>query len=119
MERPNFKRGQVWYAVPSTQAKGHLQAGPRPVIIVSNNAANKHSGVLLVVPCTSKLKKNLPTHVSFHIRGTYNCAICEQVGPVLIEDLKSPMTTLDEDTMEEIDHAIQVALGLLPPVYIN
>lgn len=119
MGRPNFRRGQIWFCVPSSESKGHIQAGARPVIIVSNNAANKHSGVLLAIPCTSKVKKSLPTHVSFLIRDVYNCALAEQTGPVLVDDLKSLITTLDEDTMEEIDHAIQVALGLIPPIYMN
>lgn len=118
-KRRNFKRGQVWFHVPSVIPKGHMQAGSRPVIIVSNNAANKHSGVLLAVPCTTKTKKHLPTHVFFDINGVNNCAITEQVGPVLIEDLKVCYGTVDDDTMELVDEALKTAIGLKPLVYLN
>lgn len=118
-ERKNFRRGQIWYYVPSVKTHGHLQAGKRPVIIVSNNAANKHSGVLLAIPCTTKVKKDLPTHVNFEVNNVLNCAMAEQAGPVLIDDLKVCFGTLDEDTMEQIDEAIKVAFGLKPVVYMN
>lgn len=41
-----------------------LMAGPHPVIIVSNEAANKYSPVITVVPISSQLwKMRLPTHI--------------------------------------------------------
>ena len=58
------QRGEVWYYKPSYKGsdKGHIQSGARPVVIVSNNLCNDNSSVLLAVPCTTKPKKNLPTH---------------------------------------------------------
>ncbi|MDF3002117.1 MAG: Growth inhibitor [Bacillota bacterium] len=61
---------------------GHVQHGRRPVLIVSNNTANKHSPVVTVVPLTGQLKKtHLPTHVFLRGCGLSRSSIacCEQV----------------------------------------
>lgn len=47
-------------------AKGSLQTGLRPVIVVSNDAGNYFSSVVTVVPLTSKKKKNYP-HTQLYI----------------------------------------------------
>ena len=44
----------------------HLEVskiGIRPVVIVQNDVANKYSPTVIVVPITSKNKKNIPTHI--------------------------------------------------------
>lgn len=57
------KNGDIYMAELPDDEGGSLQSGTRPVIIVSNNLANKHSPVVTVIPLTSQLsKKKLPTH---------------------------------------------------------
>ena len=54
---------EIWFANLPAVA-GSIQSGMRPVVIVSNNAANKFSPVITAVPLTSNLRKTaLPTHV--------------------------------------------------------
>lgn len=60
----------------------HIQHGYRPVVIVSNNLANKFSPVITVVPLTSKCHKHpLITHVMLNCEclRTTSVALCEQV----------------------------------------
>lgn len=112
--RQEFQRGQVWFYEPSNEVKSdsHVQQGPRPVIIVSNSAANRFSGALLAVPCTSKPKKNLPTHVLFVMDGKFNVALTEQAGPVDINNLVNLKYTVEPYLMEQIDEALKIAFGL-------
>ncbi len=66
----------------------------RPVVIVSNDSANRHSTVFHAVPLTSKIHKKtyLPTHIfisSFKAVGlrTNSIAQCEQLCDVKDTDL--------------------------------
>ena len=54
---------------------GSIQAGLRPVLIVSNDKANQFSPVITIVPITSKIigKKKIPTHVLLT-----NCGLPQQ-----------------------------------------
>lgn len=58
------RRGDIYIARLDKDAEGSLQSGNRPVLVVSNDMANKHSPVITVVPITSQMgKRKLPTHV--------------------------------------------------------
>lgn len=75
------KNMELWVAELPT-IPGHVEHGIRPVLIVSNNAANAHSPVITVVPLTSKTRKvTLPTHVLLCGYGLHcnSIAACEQV----------------------------------------
>lgn len=63
----------------------HVQGGRRPVIIVSNNKANKYSPVVTIAPLTSQVRKRfLPTHVTLFAEGlsTVSIALCEQLTTI-------------------------------------
>lgn len=56
-------RGDIWFADLIGCPGTCVQRGIRPVLVVSNDAGNTHSGILNVLPLTSHLKKpNLPCH---------------------------------------------------------
>lgn len=63
----------------------HIQGGCRPVVVISNNIANKYSPIVSIVPLTSKLKKRpLPTHVTLFAEGLAcaSTALCEQMTTI-------------------------------------
>ena len=72
---------EIWIAdLPAVG--GSIQSGTRPVVIVSNDAANRFSPVITAVPLTSNLHKTaLPTHVLLRERGltSPSLALCEQI----------------------------------------
>lgn len=106
------RRGDIWFYKSPNPPSGHVQGGNRPVIIVSNDKANKYSPVLLAVPCTKQKKKLIPTHVKFQIKDVDNTALVEQVGPVDVGDLVFFGGTVDDKTLRQIDNALKIALGL-------
>lgn len=74
-----IRRGDVFFAI-LPNAVGAEQAKERPVLIVSNNAANEAGPIVTVIPMTSQVKKRLPTHVDVKNQdGTINTALCEQI----------------------------------------
>lgn len=57
------QRGDIWFADLIGCPGTCVQRGIRPVLVVSNDAGNTHSGILNVLPMTSHLKKPyLPCH---------------------------------------------------------
>ena len=58
------KRMQVWFADLGTHDGKCLQEGERPVLIISNDRANRNCPAVTVIPMTSKIKKlHLPSHI--------------------------------------------------------
>lgn len=110
MINKSIRRGQVWFYKPTVTPTGHIQKGPRPVVIVSNDHLNQSSDVVLAVPCTTQIKRNFPTHALFIMKGKVNVALTEQMGPVNVDELTHLEYTLEEYIMNQVDEAIKVSL---------
>ena len=58
-----IKKGDIYYAM-LDPVIGSEQDGKRPVVVIQNNLANKHSPTVIVAPITTVIKKTyLPTHI--------------------------------------------------------
>ena len=58
-----IKKGDIYYAM-LNPVIGSEQDGRRPVVVVQNNLANKHSPTVIIAPITTILKKlYIPTHI--------------------------------------------------------
>ena len=105
----NFKRGSV-YLVDLKNTNAHIQSGKRPCLIVQNNFGNTFSPNLIVVPLTSKIKKQ---GMSVHVMTDNNeMALCEQVITISKKQIIYYIKTLDEKTMELINKALSVSLEI-------
>ena len=107
---------EIWMANIPVRKNSHVQHGIRPVVIVSNNAANVHSPVVTVVPLTTKLQKcHLPTHVLLQEQGLNrsSLALCEQILSLdktcLIRRIGFVYKGFDRFA---IHHALAVQLGM-------
>ena len=112
-----IRRGDV-YLAPLDPSQGLEQAGTRPVIIVSRDAINLHSPVVVIVPLTSRVNKNrlLPSHVEIKMGEgglpVDSVALCEQVRAVSTTRLTRPLGHLSEDTISQLNSALRIALDL-------
>lgn len=114
-----YAKGQVWYykdpnikVTYHSNTQGSVQSGCRPVIIASNNIGNKHSPICIVIPCTSQVKNNLPTHFTFMIGDIVNTALCEQLTTVSQTHLVSYIGTLEDREFEQCDKCLAIALDI-------
>lgn len=114
-----IRRGDIFYADLGGQYQGSMQGDMRPVVVVSNNMANKHSSVITVVPLSTKIfkKKNLPTHVfvsAYRAEGLeqHSIALCEQVTALDYGRIIENMGKIDEETLARITEAVQVQVGV-------
>lgn len=96
--------------LPSPVGRG-VQGGDRPVIVISNDVGNVYSPVVIVVPTTTKIKKNLPTHFKIDF-GKPSTVLCEQVFTIPKASLGEKIYTLTYEELEELDKALAQSLGI-------
>lgn len=114
MDGQRFLRGQVWWIGTSKDYVGTLQSPNRPYVIVSNNVGNRNAGIVMVVPCTTEIKRlDMPTHIECEINGKKNMIMCEQIKTVSTDELLNYMFTLDDIALSKIDEALKMALGIV------
>ena len=95
-----IKRGDIYYA-DLRPVVGSEQGGIRPVLIVQNDAGNKHSPTVICAAITSKMNKaKLPTHVELR---AIDCSITKD-SVILCH--------LDEGKLIEVDRALRVSFHL-------
>lgn len=114
----DIHRGEIYYYQFSGKEIGdEIKGEPgikdrRPCVVVSNDKANTFTGLVTVVPMTSKDKSPIPTRVPFfgkYVRGTF---LCEQVITISNERLLNFCGEVDEGTMKRLDAALCVQLEL-------
>ncbi len=112
-----MKRGDVFDAR-LNPTEGSEQAGIRPVIVVSRDAINQYSSVIVVVPVTS----------AHHVRRVYpnnlliqsghggltadSIALGGQVRAIARTRLLRQRGTLPPDVMVEVDRILKITLDL-------
>src|SRR5690554_2778533 len=107
-------RGEIWLAE-LPMSNNSIQYGLRPVILVSNDKALRHSPVIHAVPITTRKKSNLPTHVEI---GTevglkqQSIALCEQSMLIAKDSLVKNIGYCDCHTINRINNALMIQFGL-------
>lgn len=91
------KQYEIWFAELGDHYGTSVQSGNRPVLILTNDVANRYSQTFTVIPLTSKMKKlDLPTHI------VLTEAHCEMLKPERLEDsvlLIEQITTIDQSAL--------------------
>ena len=111
-----IKRGEIYYADLSPVV-GSEQGGIRPVLIVQNDVGNRYSPTVIAAAITSQRDKTeLPTHIkldaSFSGLAKDSIVLLEQVRTIDKQRLKEKMGTLDNRSMNMVNRALFVSLGL-------
>ena len=111
-----IKRGDMFYAN-LNEGIGSEQSGYRPILIVQNNTGNKHSHTVIVAVITSKIegKTNLPTHYVIKAQQGLeqnSLIMLEQIRTLDKARLKEYIGRLDKKTMEDVDKALAISVGL-------
>jgi mRNA interferase MazF len=111
-----IRRGDIFYA-DLRPVVGSEQGGVRPVLIIQNEAGNKHSSTVICAAITSKLNKaKLPTHVELDSRycdiARDSVILLEQVRTIDKQRLKEKVCHIDSDVMRRVNEALRISLEL-------
>lgn len=112
-----IKRGDIYYA-DLRPVVGSEQGGVRPVLIIQNDAGNRHSPTVICAAITSRMNKaKLPTHVEL---SSAECDISrdsvillEQIRTIDKQRLKERVCHLDGQVLERVDRALKISLELI------
>ncbi len=112
-----MNRGDVFDAR-LNPTEGSEQAGVRPVIVVSRDAINQFSSVMVVVPLTKagNVKRNYPNNVQI-AKGNGgltvdSVALGGQVRAISKSRLLRQRGTLSTEIMQSINRALEITLDL-------
>lgn len=111
-----IRRGDMFYA-DLTLGVGSEQSGCRPVLIIQNDAGNRHSNTVIAAIITSRIstKAKLPTHASIKAQqglGHDSLVLLEQIRTIDKMRLKEYIGTLDSAAINRVDKALAVSIGL-------
>lgn len=112
-----MNRGDVFDAR-LNPTEGSEQAGIRPVIVVSRDAINKYSSVIVVVPLTSakNVKRNYPNNVLIRTGSggltADSVALGGQVRAITKTRLLRHRGILPPEVMKQVDQILRITLDL-------
>jgi mRNA interferase MazF len=112
-----MRRGDVFDAR-LNPTEGSEQAGIRPIVIVSRDAINKNSSVIVIVPLTkaANVKRDYPNNVKIAEGAggltTDSVLLGGQVRAISKSRLLRQRGTLPVDIMRQVDHALRITLNL-------
>lgn len=108
----DVKRGDVFWWTPSVDFRGDfIQQGTRPVVVVSNNLANRGSGVITVVPLTTKVHGEFPQQAALIVNGTFSLALADQIVTIPRKELGKFIQHLKGYQMFSVERAMKIQLG--------
>jgi mRNA interferase MazF len=110
-----IRRGDV-VVVRLEPAEGHEVEKTRPAVVVQNDVGNRNSSTTIVAPATGTYRE-YPFEVFVDAESSPfendSSIRLDQVRVVSVEKrIHSVVGSLDEATMQEVDEALQLSLGL-------
>lgn len=111
----DIKRNEIYYADLSPVI-GSEQGGVRPVLVIQNDVGNKFSPTTIVAAITSRQNKaKLPTHIEIteDVFEKDSIVLLEQIRTVDKRRLKEYVGKLDNGTMDRVNKAISISVGLM------
>lgn len=106
------KRGDIWL-VNLDPTIGHEIKKSRPAVVIQNDLGNKYSPVTIVAPMTSqKTEKIYPFEVLLANLEKTSKVLLNQIRAIDKRRLIKKLGNVDEETLNKIDDAIKISLGL-------
>lgn len=111
------KRGDIFYITYSKNFNDSYSYDTtgRPGVIVSDDHLNRGSEYVEVVYLTTKIKRDMPTHVDVFCK-TPSTALCETIHTVEKDRIGTYVRTVSDEEMEGIERGLRCSLGMNVPV---
>jgi len=106
-----MKRGNIWWVNFENSIGGEVQK-QRPVVIISNDAANTFLNRVQVVPLTSNIDKLYPSEAYVTFRGKKAKAMTDQITTVSKKRLLNSDGFISDMELESISQAVKIQLAL-------
>lgn len=115
-----MKSGDIFWSsdVVTVSPTGEIQHKQRPVLVLSNVAALKNSGIAQVIPISSQIQKQnrIPSHVLIGEGTSLNkpsILLPEQICTVSQKSFGDYLGNVGETALKIIQKSVQMQLGIL------
>lgn len=106
-----MKRGEVWW-VEFDPAVGIEIRKTRPAVIVSNDAANRHTARVQVIPLSSNVERIYPSETVITLAGKKSKIMADQIMTADKLRLKAMLGKLNQADMRAVETVIKIQLGM-------
>jgi mRNA interferase MazF len=117
MTQQHFRRGEIW-TVDLEPVVGSEQGKARPALIIQNDIGNLYSPVLIVAAITSgeNARYDVQVEVEAPEGGLHHNSIVllNQIRTIDTRRVGRYWGRLSTQTMQQVDEAIKISLGLVP-----
>ena len=107
-----MKRGEVW-RVEFDPSVGSEIRKTRPAVILSNDAANRHLGRVVVIPLTSNTGRRYPGEALVTVGGQSSKAMADQIMAADKGRLRKQLGELSASDLLAVEAAVKLHPGLL------
>jgi len=105
------RRGDVFWVSLDPVLGSDIQK-TRPAVIVSNDAMNRFSRRVVVLPLTSNVDRCYPGEALVSVKGKQARALGDQLRSIDKARLRNRVDTLSQEQMRHVDTALAVTLAL-------
>ncbi|OBG93869.1 PemK family transcriptional regulator [Mycobacterium sp. E3298] len=116
VDNETYKRGDVFLADLSLVIGAEQGGSNKPVLLLQNDIGNRFSPTVIVCVITSKVKKQMPTHVYLSAENNNldreSYALLEQIKTIDKRRLIKKVTKINDVDMELVDNALKISMGL-------
>jgi mRNA interferase MazF len=108
----NFpKRGEIYWANLDPTVGTEINK-KRPCLIISRDEGNEVTSRVTVAAITSSVKTVYPFQVRIRTNNKEGKVLLNQIRTIDKQRLEGKITSLDKETMHQVDKALKVALSL-------
>ena len=108
-----YKRGDIWWVdlgLDEKDISGHLQAGKRPCLIISNDKNNEYSPTVNVIPLSCKIKP-LPVHPRIYLHNRLSIFLCEQIRTISKSQIMEYYGYANSIVLERVEKCLKIQLA--------
>ena len=106
-----MNRGEIWW-VEFDPSVGSEIRKTRPVVIISNDSANRNLARVVVIPLTSNVDRQYPGEALVTLDGKPSKVMADQVMAADKSRLKNQLGALTKADMQAVEDAIRIHFGM-------